>query len=677
MSDTSVTPQGAHLAARRALWPRTIRPWLRSCLNRSGLLPREGTLSQQLEAADLPPSITALLTTTIKSTRLSRREQQEIAAELVTHFQDGLEAGRSEEDLIRTFGDARATAIMLRNATLNKRTPLQKFARRLGQGILLGLGLVIGTYLIALLIFAAGKPTISVPYALNYNKQVEAIPTDQRAYPLYVEVLKQIQRPPSEIETSPVLDSPEKQAEHDRQAGDDQYFNTFPQRANYPSFAKARAWLDGHSEAMNLLHRASKLPRAGVPFFADKFDSPPATTGEQPRYFTPERYTIATDPEADLFGVLLPMLVEYRFLARCTILDARIAIQDKDVARGMRALETQIGLVRHSREDETLIGQLVGLAILQIHHNTVEEVIASGLLDDAKLQSLLQQHAAIAGATLTPTFTREKEFFNDFLQRSYTDDGKGGGRMTKEGLLLLERYSSAQWTGGQKSGSSLGLTAFGPLSFVTMAGRSELRSKYEGMIDEAHRLAKLAPADRFGSPAWTNPFPEEKSAMGKLRYAPIAMLFPALHKSISTFDRVRLRHEAITMMLQIERQRLASGAYPTALSEMKNVAAPVDYFAGQPIRYVLIDKEGQKRPVLYALGPDRKDDQGRRPFKSGLDDGLASFKLTTEIDWQSAGSRAASRGDAILVDPYRAAGRLSEEEAREAFTPPATSATTP
>ena len=44
----------------------------------------------------------------VKGTRLWRREKAAVAGELVAHFLDGMEEGRTAEDLIETFGDAKS-----------------------------------------------------------------------------------------------------------------------------------------------------------------------------------------------------------------------------------------------------------------------------------------------------------------------------------------------------------------------------------------------------------------------------------------------------------------------------------------------------------------------------------------------------------------------------------------
>jgi hypothetical protein len=672
MSTTSQFPADGP-PARSPLWPRTIRPWLRATLSRAIPARKSSSITQQLTQANLPPSITKLLKQTLKLTRLPRHEQQDIAAELIAHFQDGLAAGKSESDLITTFGDPASAAILLRSSTMNKRTPLQKFTRRLGQGILIAVGLLIATYLIALLIFTTGKPTIATPFALNYNKELQALPQDQLAYPLYVQVIEQIKRPPQSLIEDPQFATPEAKAAFEAKRAEDSTYDSYPQVATDPRFPQVKAWLSSHESALTLLHQASKLPRAGVPFFKDN-PRPPANpssvVGDSQgfRYFHPADYQAIESDDVQMVEVLLPFLAEFRNFARYSLLDARIAIEDKNLPRLMRALETQLGIIRHAREDLTIIGQLVSLAIVELHHNTLEEAIASRILDEQSLQSLVQQRTTLETLALTPTFTREREMFLDFLQRAFTDDGSGGGRMTKDGLLLLERYTKL--TPGDANPSNITTTALGPFTFIAMAGRRELNTKYDAMLTAIESAAKLPPSQRLAIQAWNNPFPEEQSSLGKLRYAPIAVMVPAFQKSVEAFDRARLKHQSITLLLHLERHRLAQGSYPETLASLTGIPIPTDYFTDKPIRYRLINKDSELRPVLYSVGLDRTDDQAARPFRERVEPELFNFKPLTQIAWQDQKSRSENRGDAILADPFQAAPRLTQEQASADFTPP-------
>ena len=71
---------------------------------------------QIIAAAELPEPIERLILHIIRKVRLWRRERLEVATELVAHFRDGLEAGRTVDDLLTTFGKRPLAIKLIRRA---------------------------------------------------------------------------------------------------------------------------------------------------------------------------------------------------------------------------------------------------------------------------------------------------------------------------------------------------------------------------------------------------------------------------------------------------------------------------------------------------------------------------------------------------------------------------------
>jgi hypothetical protein len=71
-------------------------------------------------------------------------------------------------------------------------------------------------------------------------------------------------------------------------------------------------------------------------------------------------------------------------------------------------------------------------------------------------------------------------------------------------------------------------------------------------------------------------------------------------------------HTAATA-LAIERYRLAHGMWPTTLADVTGdrflSSIPADPYDGRPLRYLV----GPDGVVVYSVGPDRRDDGGKRP----------------------------------------------------------------
>ena len=73
-------------------------------------------------ARRLPAQLESCVLTTVRATGLPLRQREEVARELRAHFEDGLAAGRSVDELLRTFGDPIDAAGHIRAARTEGRT---------------------------------------------------------------------------------------------------------------------------------------------------------------------------------------------------------------------------------------------------------------------------------------------------------------------------------------------------------------------------------------------------------------------------------------------------------------------------------------------------------------------------------------------------------------------------
>ena len=78
----------------------------------------------------LPRDIGVLVDSVSRLTKLRAHERADIKRELTAHFFDGLDTGKSADELIANFGDARTSAKLLRAGAMAKRSPLDRAFRR-------------------------------------------------------------------------------------------------------------------------------------------------------------------------------------------------------------------------------------------------------------------------------------------------------------------------------------------------------------------------------------------------------------------------------------------------------------------------------------------------------------------------------------------------------------------
>jgi hypothetical protein len=79
----------------------------------------KGELNAQVDG--LPDAGRSLILRVVRRARLWKAERIDVAAELASHFREGLAKGSTTEDLVRGFGDERTTARLIRRGMRRKR----------------------------------------------------------------------------------------------------------------------------------------------------------------------------------------------------------------------------------------------------------------------------------------------------------------------------------------------------------------------------------------------------------------------------------------------------------------------------------------------------------------------------------------------------------------------------
>jgi hypothetical protein len=203
------------------------------------------------------------------------------------------------------------------------------------------------------------------------------------------------------------------------------------------------------------------------------------------------------------------------------------------------------------------------------------------------------------------------------MQRIYTDDGAGDGRLTAEGLAAL----------GQVGGYTGPLA---PVVGLVIAGRQEMTSEFS-------RWFALAEAEK-AKPLWRQDVAALDREIERLsgswfyrnRYAPIVWLIPSFTHAGRLPELAGQEIDAVTVAIGLELYRRRTGYWPAQLADLVPdllPAVPVDRFDGNPLRYRVVDG----RPLVYSIGSDGKDDGGRAPRDAA---GHAQPQLAKFLDAQ-------------------------------------------
>lgn len=573
----------ASRAERSIDWRRLRRTPLRDLLR--GRI--TGRLDASILARDvgLPERLASIVGVTARRTRLFRRERAEVAQELIEHFRDGLDAGRTSEELGASFGDPRTAARLIGRAKRRDRA----VALRMMVASAKAAGLVVGLLFLLYLGLAARyhttKPGPIVDYLALLNAPAAAVPEGDRAWPLYRDAL---------------------------------VHSTL--RADYTMVDAAMrpGWRDWESVAASLRTNAPWLERlregAAKPGLGMQVDYRPS---DEDAVLWPD--LAAAQPESTsvlgLIDILMPQVAEMRRIAVWLVLDTRLARADHDADRVVANLEALLGHADLARQVPFLIGEIVAATLAQLAFGAVVETIAydATMLSDDDLVRLAHRISAYpSDGRPVVRLDTERWFYYDFVQRVYSLDRNGDGRLVRG---WLERYDMAMNSAAYASANTAARAqdaAFGPLLSAITLTRKEALDAYDGSLDNTIAWMQTPPWERS---AFDNSYIMADSLLGRARYWILEFLLPSLENALLQGERTETTRDATTVVIAMELHRRRHGEWPASLEELVPALlprVPLDPFDGRALKLTIRDG----RPVLYSIGNDYIDDGGVAPLPS-------------------------------------------------------------
>ena len=557
-----------------------------------------------LADANLPDELRPVIHETVRATRLWQSEKVDITRELVTHFQDGLDRGRQAPVLVATFGDPKQTSALIRRAKKRGR-PILWHVWHYGWISLVALLL---TYVLTGLWMMTDRPSIKVDYLAIFNERPRAVPEAERAWPLYREALLAMGAmvPPGNFDPFNAI------PEVDAKPGD-------------PDWPKMEQHLRDHADSIAQLRAAAG--RRDLGFVTS--NSFAAFTPEDRELFGVsvtkediEAFKSQTVEDRWIISTLLPYLQQLRTAAQLLASDARRAALAGDADAAKADVVALLGVSRHCQETPFLVNFLVANAVQSIACVTIQDTFADHpqLWSDSQLRDLAHAVSA-ARVDWRQGFTGETAGFYDTMQRLYTDDGHGDGRLAFRSSMrqnVFELLDSITGTAADNTASFYANDGFAmlmlPAANVVVASRKEMTETYETFINSARTKVstplweqeELAPLDEAL-------LSDEVGFFEKYRYMFVRLLLPAydmLRNRVASTDGKR---DGVLVGMALELYHREQGAWPKALAELSPrwlPSVPVDRINGGPLGYKIV--AGQ--PLVYSLGNDGRDDGGRPPF---------------------------------------------------------------
>ncbi len=572
----------------------------------------------------LPPEIAELIARVVRRTRLRHAEQIDIAAELSSHFAEGLARGTDAATLMRDFGDARATARRLRHGAIAKRSPADRAIRLVLRGAGAFIAALAFAYVLSALWLSTRTPTISFDALADAQATMPVPGPEGSAVSTYLRALA----------------GPDGSEALTKGDGEKEWVAalTLLPRVSFDPVAEARVrqWLDANEARLAALRELGDRPVLGVPLvlpdtdemrqllrllgisishveYAERWSTyaGAAAAGSAKSLNPPSLAHVMASP---LLNVQLPCLTMIRNSAQCMSVDAAIAARDGDTVRFMECIRAMDSMSRHAREPAFIVGALVSSSVRAQMASTIVSAIENygPAFSDVQLAEL---HSVLASADdgICRGLEGERLMFHDVIQRCYTDDGAGSGVAIAGALEALYTTEGTQSRdGGDDAASSPDLLklAVAPLVSFGTASRREVQQSVDRMYDAlvAACQSKSFKDARTAALAYDR----ELTSINRIRNPVQAVLMPAIGNVILQRWQLRRACEIAQAAIGIEQFRRARGRFPDSLDELRafvgsDLGAWLEAVA--PWQYAVVDG----RPLIWDPGADGHDDVGRLP----------------------------------------------------------------
>lgn len=515
---------------------------------------------KQNDFQNLPPCAAVFIGRVIKKMRYRKKVRQDVQAELVAHFEDGLKDCTTDHakeqaalKLIADFGDIKLLALLLRRA--------KKRCRPLWRKVLVRSLQMLGViFLYVLLCFSpliVGTPRITVNYLDWLNELVRqgrdeadnAKPYYEKAIDLYVAMPELLSRRMSD----------------------------WPADLNDVELDSLSTWLKKNEPAIGMFTQGA----------------------DRPYYWN----TYQTNEEGELAtGVMqhaMAPLASYKRLAQTMSWRIRYDSYNGDTDSALRNSVALLGFGRHLQGHGLMIEQLVGIAIEALAHNEVSTVLQKVDVPADALETLQKKlQKLISGPEPVICLEAEKAFWYDQIQRTFTNDSQGSGRLLVRGIpYVVSDWKSSLWS----------LVSF------SYPDRREVVTRIDTYFEQAAEFSGKTPCHWHTEGADSDVWNKLLAKSGLM----LQIAGPAHRRMAEILWRLKTDREALLTVLALMRYQKKIGRYPTSLDEVGAAGylekLPMDPYGDKPLIY----EKTKDSFVLYSIGLNFKDDGGE-PGKSSV-----------------------------------------------------------
>ncbi len=554
--------------------------------------------NKQSDLQSLPACAVEFIKQVLRKMRYRKKVRLDVQAELTAHFEDELkdlatddEKAQKAQQLIAGFGDVKLLAVLLRRAKKRCRPLWRTVVARTFQTI----GVLILCFVVYCVYISLGKPTISTNYVVEATRLARPVADEsQNAAPLYQRAIEAYKQPP-EIEREVTdyfydmyeFEMPNQPNAVKRQPRiekvsllvaieDEDWIGDLTQ----DKLSALKQWISNNSEAINFFKQASEKPHC---------------------------WWQREAKDGFVINVLMPELRDMKTLVRLLCWRAKLQAFSGDAEKAFDDLLAGYRAGRHLKGPRSLVEQLVGMSVQLLSARTAIIILHNQQVNGELLKNFqVELKKLMAQDTFNADYKVESFLGLDFLQRCYTDNGKGSGHMIPSRLKELH---GTMFTVEDFKNSVLDFSQFLGMALAS-ADRGRMSREFEKVYNTPQQWAHKTPYQlrkenvdfEMGLDKW--------SSLKRLRYWPVMVLTPAIGKVIEITYRSKIEVEALITIISLLRYQRDNGQYPQNLDELITAGylkqLPIDPYSDKPLVY----KKTVDDFTLYTVGLNFEDDGG-------------------------------------------------------------------